>query len=678
MTKKGSLLLLISLVTAMNALSQQPTHQDADSTIRLNELIVNAYQLNTRHHQLPGSISLLTAEEMERGDGNSFAHALHAMPGIYMHSGTYATSRIVIRGVGSRTPYNTNRIKAYLNDIPITSSDGISTPEDIDLTGIARMEVIKGPASALYGSGLGGNINLYTPQGGGESGNALLQYGSFNTMKAAAGGNMQRNNLQIGGQVSHLRSDGHREHNRLRRTTLLSSGSWRQPSWSLSCTLLLIDMNAQIPSSIGKTLYETSPESAAANWKAVEGYKEYRRAIAGITLSNRLAENWNNRLTLFGNRTDSYERRPFNNLEDGTRGGGIRNRLSYHTERFDALLGVEWISDSYRWQLDLEGEQINRNRERRSQLNLFAMSYWRPAPAWNISLGGAVNSIRYRLTDLFPENGDQRGRRHFPAIFSPRLGINYAPSPLLALFASAGHGFSMPSPEETLLPEGEINRDLQPEQGMQYETGIRLNLFEGVTRLEATLYRIDLRNLLVTKRITEDIFTGINAGRTRHSGLELMLQQQLFRLRSFPGSLQLNASYTLSDNQFIDFEEEGISYNGKQLPGIPSEMAQVTLLWQPTKSWMLELQMQQVGKQFIDDANSVVNDAYLLTGIKATRHLHLRTAGRAALYAGINNLSNSRYAPMLTVNAVAFGNSEPRYYYPGMPRHFYTGILWSF
>lgn len=670
--------MLILLVVAMNTLSQEHTYQKTDSTIRLNELIVNAYQLNSRHHQLPGSISLLTTEEMERGDGNSFAQALHAMPGIYMHSGTYATSRIVIRGVGSRTPYNTNRIKAYLNDIPITSSDGISTPEDIDLTGIARMEVIKGPASALYGSGLGGNINLYTPQGGGESGNALIQYGSFNTMKAAAGGNMQRNNLQIGGQMSHLRSDGHRENNRLHRTTLLSSGSWRQPSWSLSYTLLLIDMNAQIPSSIGKSLFETSPESAAANWKAVEGYKEYQRAIAGITLSNRLAENWNNRLTLFGNRTNSYERRPFNNLEDGTRGGGIRNRLSYHRERFDALLGVEWISDSYRWQLDLEGEQINRNRERRSHLNLFAMTYWRPTPAWNISLGGAVNSIRYRLTDLFPENGDQSGRRRFPAVFSPRLGINYAPSPLLALFASAGHGFSMPSPEETLLPEGEINRDIRPEQGMQYETGVRLNLFKGFTRLEATLYRIDLRNLLVTKRITEDIFTGINAGRTRHSGLELMLQQQLFRLRSFPGSLQLNASYTLSDNQFIDFEEESISYNGKQLPGIPSEMAQVTLLWQPTKSWMLELQLQQVGKQYIDDANSVVNDAYLLTGIKATRHLHLRTAGRAALYAGINNLSNSRYAPMLTVNAVAFGNNEPRYYYPGMPRHFYTGIRWSF
>lgn len=678
MTGQRHLLLLLSLVVAINALSQHPSPQEADSIIPLNEVIVNAYQVNTRQHQLPGSISLLAGEEIVRGDGNSFANILHAMPGIYMHSGTYATSRIVIRGVGSRTPYNTNRIRSYLNDIPITSSDGISTPEDIDLLGIARMEVIKGPASALYGSGLGGNINLYTPQEGEDSGSALLQYGSFNTIKAAAGAQRQHNNLHMGIQMSHLRSDGHRDNNRLRHTTLLSSGRWQQPSWSLEYTLLLIDMNAQIPSSIGKTLYETSPVSAAANWKAVEGYKEYQRAIAGITLTNRLADSWSNRLTLFGRGTDSYERRPFNNLDDGTTGGGIRNRLSYHTERFDLLLGAEWLSDSYRWMLDRENEMVNNNREWRHQGTLFGMVYWRPAERWNISLGGAVNSIRYRLNDQFPDNGDQNGSRHFPLIISPRLGINYAPTSLLALYASVGHGFSMPSPEETLLPEGDINRELEPEQGIQYEAGMRLHLFNSATQLEASLYLINLNNLLVTKRLSEDIFTGINAGRTRHTGLELMWRQQLLHLSTFPGRLQLNANYTISRNRFIAFTDNGERYDGNKLPGIPAAVTQAALQWRPLPQLSVEAQLQQIGTQYIDDANSLINEGYFLGNLKASWRCRAARKGDVLLFAGVNNFTNTHYAAMLTVNAVAFGTAEPRYYYPGMPRHYYGGLSWHF
>ena len=678
MNEQKTILLLFICSLVLNASAQHSTTGDADSTIRLDEVIVNAYQVNTRLHQVPGSISLLSGDEIQSGDGNNFARILHSLPGIYMHSGTYATSRIVIRGVGSRTPYNTNRIKSYLNDIPITSSDGISSPEDIDLSGISRMEVIKGPASALYGSGLGGNINLYTPQPDRNSGSTLLQQGSYNTIKAAVGGSLHKNNTSVGGSMSHLRSDGHRENNHFRRTSLLSSGTWRQPAWSLAYTLLLIDMLAQIPSSIGKTLFDTSPASAAANWKAVEGYKEYQRAIAGITLTNRLSDSWSNQLTVFGRWVDSYERRPFNNLQDGTSGGGFRNKLNYHAARFDLLLGMEWISDSYRWELDLEEEMINRNRERRHHGNLFGMAYWRPAAAWNISLGGAVNRINYSLTDQFPDNGDQSGKRHFPLIFSPRLGVNYAPSPQAALYASVGHGFSMPSPEEALLPEGDINRSIKPEQGIQYEAGLRLNLFCHATQLEASLYLIDLNNLLVTKRLTEDIFTGINAGKTRHAGLELMLRQRLFALPSFPGSLLLNANYTYSRNRFIEFTDHEVRYDGHNLPGIPSHITQAGLRWSPVSPLIAEAQFQYIGPQFIDDANTLTQEGYFLAGLKASWQFSTGRTGRLNLFMGVNNLTNTHYASMLTVNAVAFGTAEPRYYYPGMPRHFYAGISWGF
>jgi iron complex outermembrane receptor protein len=51
--------------------------------------------------------------------------------------------------------------------------------------------------------------------------------------------------------------------------------------------------------------------------------------------------------------------------------------------------------------------------------------------------------------------------------------------------------------------------------------------------------------------------------------------------------------------------------------------------------------------------------------------------GYFELYAGIINLDNTHYSPMITVNAVAFGNAEPRYYYPGLPRHYYGGVRFN-
>jgi iron complex outermembrane receptor protein len=677
MNIKIYIIILYAFFGVLSSFAQGINKEEKDTAIYLNEVFVNAYQINTRQHQVPGAISVLSEEEIRNTDGNNFSHTLHTIPGIFMHSGTYATSRIIIRGVGSRTPYNTNRIKSYLNDIPITSSDGISTPEDIDLMGIGRMEVIKGPASALYGSGLGGNINLYTPNRSGNYAESLIQYGSFNTIKAAAGGNYSKGNLNIWSNMSHLYSDGYRENSKYKRTSLLSSGMWQQERFSIEYTLILIDLNSQIPSSVGKTLYEINPRAAATNWKDIEGFKEYQRAIAGVTLTNRLASNWNNKFTVFGRWADSYERRPFNNLDDGTSGGGLRNRLSYNNSHWDALVGFEWVNDVYHWQMDVNEVLINNNRETRNNYNLFGMVYLRPTSKWNISIGGAVNRVNYQLIDQYSENGDQSGKRNFPAIFSPRFGVNYAPSSLIAFYGSVGHGFSMPSPEETLLPEGDINNDLKPEQGIQYEFGTRVNLFNNATRFEISVYRIDLTNLLVTKRITEDLFTGINAGETKHWGIEFMLNQNIFKFTSFPGRMDLSTNYTWSSNKFIDFFDNEQLFNGNLLPGIPSHIAHTFIKWQPLKRFSIDSQFQFVGKQYIDDANKILNYSYFLSTLKAIYRLPNSKFGYFELFVGVINLSNTHYSPMLTVNAVAFGNAEPRYFYPGLPRHYYGGVRFN-
>ena len=89
------------------------------------------------------------------------------------------------------------------------------------------------------------------------------------------------------------------------------------------------------------------------------------------------------------------------------------------------------------------------------------------------------------------------------------------------------------------------------------------------------------------------------------------------------------------------------------------------------------MRFQYTGEQFIKDANTETNAGYFLSDVKASCSFNTKS-GKFELFAGINNLTDTHYSPMLTVNAVAFGNAEPRYYYPGLPRHFYGGISWDF
>ena len=82
-----------------------------------------------------------------------------------MHNGTLNTNRITIRGIGSRNLFGTSKIRAYYGDIPLTNGSGETTIEDIELESIARMEILKGPSSSLYGAGLGGSIQLIPDKG---------------------------------------------------------------------------------------------------------------------------------------------------------------------------------------------------------------------------------------------------------------------------------------------------------------------------------------------------------------------------------------------------------------------------------------------------------------------------------------------------------------------------------
>ena len=67
---------------------------------------------------------------LQRSDQSIISQSLNQVPGVYMHSGALNTNRIVIRGMGARTPFSTNKIRAYYGEIPLTDGVGETTLED--------------------------------------------------------------------------------------------------------------------------------------------------------------------------------------------------------------------------------------------------------------------------------------------------------------------------------------------------------------------------------------------------------------------------------------------------------------------------------------------------------------------------------------------------------------------
>lgn len=645
-----------------------------DSAILLAEALVESYQGLSKLHKIPGSLTLTDNRQILLSDGTNLSYVLNSLPGLSMQSGTYATNRIVIRGMGSRTPYNTNRIRSYLNDFPITSSDGLSSPEEVDLHLTGRIEIIKGPSSALYGSGLGGTINLFTPFKRVTNWRIGFQYGSFNTLKTSLSGNFYNKHSIVYSSLSNLQSEGYRQNNQFRRTTFFTGWQWEKDKWKIQHTLIFMDVMAGIPSSLGKTLFENEPSAAAPNWNAVGGFKKYRKGLIGSHIVYGAGQKFSNKFSVFVKFNDGYEKRPFNNLDDQSAGIGFRDKLTLKFKNLEWISGLEIISESYQWKIDTTGVSLNKNRELRYHFNLFSLIYYKPSEKLNISLAGALNHSAYQLKDLFPENGNQSGKRIFPLIISPRLGINFAPDDHLAFYASAGKGFSLPSPEETLLPGGDVNPDIEPEQGWQIETGFRVALFNRRCEIDATIYHIGLHNLLVTKRLTEDIFTGINAGKTNHTGFEILMNAGILKYRNFPGFIDATISYTASLNRFVEFEDDGQVFNGNELPGIPRQMGQISLVWKPMEFIQANIQMQYTGKQYVNDQNTLDYNGYFLGNIKVQTAFKTKKNNMIEIFTGLNNITNIHYASMLVVNALGFGASEPRYYYPGLPRNVYFGF----
>lgn len=687
---------LIPMVLFLLFLSTPLFSQAKKDTITLSEIFLKSSPIKNVLQKSAAAVSVISTADINKTDGISFAPILNKIPGVIMQQGTANTNRISIRGIGSRSQYATNRIKAYFDGIPITSAEGETVIEDIDLAAIEKIEIIKGPNSSSFGSGMGGVIHLFSKETPTLESYAKYNttYGSYGLLQSriAAGHSTEKTSLFT--SYSDLESREFRANSAYNRKNFnLFAKQKMATKGTLSFVGIYTKLKAYLPSSLSEKDFINNPERAATTWAAAQGNKSYDKFLMGIGYDHQFSEKWSLNSSVFSIFKDSYEARPFDILAEKTNNLGLRLNLNYKDNLFsmpiELSFGTEIATEKYHNSLyknlylsqagqgSLEGDKFSSNEQNRNYANYFIqMEFW-ISKNLHVESGLALNTTKYSLKDVFTSNSMAQDYA-FGILVSPRIGLSYKVGNQKNIYTSISKGFSVPTVAETLTPTGQINSELKPEIGWNYEIGFKGNWLSNKLYTELALFSAQIENLLVARRTAEDQYVGINAGSSSHLGVEFLVN---YNLLNSP-NLKINPyiSGVLNHFRFKDFVDGDFDYSGNSLTNVPKNQVNFGLDINTKKGWRINTSFRTVGKMPINDANSLYTDAYALLDIKTTYAFRILEYLKTELTAGINNALNEKYAASIVPNALGFGTAPARYYYPGNPVNYYGGfsVSWLF
>ncbi len=609
---------------------------------------------------------------IEKIDIQNPANLYNMSPGLFMHSGALNTNRLTIRGIGSRSPFSTKKIKAYLNNIPLTNGVGETNLEDINLAIVDEINIYKGPTMPRFGAGLGGVVHYrtYSHKRFKNSITNTTSFASFNSIHNNINYNYAQEGILFSLNNDFLKSEGYRENNNYQRQNISGFAQADFDNDVLSIFVNHTLLEAQIPSGLNIQDFELNPSLAAANWKSAQGYEDYNKTQVGITHQRTFKNDWSSSVTGFINTLQNYERRPFNVLTQNAKAIGTRFEVlkDFWDINSKMRFGGELFSEFEEWStyetLEIgQGNILSDNFEKRNYFNLF--TEWRYMwNRFNLDFGLNFNSTRFELLDRFIADGeDQSGNYNFDPTFSPFVSFSYQKLSKL-IYTTFSHGFSAPTLEETLTPSGLINLDIQPETGWNLEFGYK----EAIRNFyyDFTLYNMWVENLLVAERVTEDQFIGVNAGKSMHPGLEAEIGYQRQKGNK---NFKIQSSYQYQPHHFTEFVNRDIDFAGKRLPGNPDHKLN-TFLEYSYNSAHIKVSNLFVSKMFADDNNSIEVESYNITNVSLSYNLLKKNGWEIFTGFNLNNIFDIHYASMISVNPRSFGTSLPRYLYAGLPRNF--------
>lgn len=645
----------------------------------LDEIVVAATRIESSVRNVPRSISLVRQERIRNATQRlGIDEALAVVPGLYMQN-RYNFSqdlRVSLRGFGARSSFGIRGIRIYVDGIPETLPDGQGQVDSIDLGSTSRIEVLRGPASSLYGNASGGVIAVETELGDTapfvEAGWAAGELG-FERYHVKTGGSLDAVDYLF--NVSTQSVDGYRDHSEMRGHLLNGKlGIALNESDKLIVALNHTDQpESEDAGGIDAAQAAADPRSARdlnVDFNAGEALSQqrlgfvYERPRAGGELMLRNYYVWRD----FGNQLPFVDggavdlQRFFWGLgAQYTLGRGLPesvnltagfdvDRQDDDRKRFDNLQGVD-------------GPLVFDQQEKVDSAGIYLQGQYAISDDWTLSAGLRYDEVTFEIDDRYLVDGDDSGKIEFSEV-SPSLGIN-ADFGEHIVFASFSSAFETPTTTELANPDasGGFNPSLRPQLADNYELGIKGERFD--TFYELSVFHIDIEDELIPFELPA--FPGRtfyqNAGTSDRSGVEAALAWQGEK------GWAADVSWTWSDFAFDEFaDDSGNDFGGKALPGLPEHFGYAGVSYDSDAGWHARLEAIYSGSLYADNANEASVDSYVVTNFRASRALE-SGPWRVRPYVGINNLFNERYNSNIRINA--FG---ARFYEPAPGRNFYAGI----
>jgi iron complex outermembrane receptor protein len=702
----GSLFALLGTGTALRAQGGDPVADTARAdSVRATQLAVvrvEGTRGTSADGRSPWAVGAQEARALRRAQATvGIDEALANIPGVVIANRyNYAVDqRLSIRGAGSRANFGIRGVKVLLDGIPQSLPDGQSQLTNVDLAALARVEVLRGSASSLYGNGSGGVIAFTSDLTAPDRLGATLRAtgGSFGLLKTQA--RVSGRSGRAVGAVSLSRTiiDGARQY---------SAADTRQVMGALDLQRadgIVVALRAGTsetpmslnPGALTPAEYAANRDSAAATNVARGASKEVTQHYASVRASHESARrSW--AVAVYG-----QDRFLTNALAAPPPGGGPANAGTFNT--LDRAVGGARADGSWllagRWAprlaggIDLQRAADDRKNERATggrptapedtvllrqdetmtSIGPFAHLQLQPTDRVIVSVGGRWDRIGFAVEDRFLGDGDDDSAERTMHAASGHLGAVWLVRDAFAPYVNLSTAFETPTTTELAIrpdDSGGFNPELDPQRLRTVEVGARGRIGGRIS------YELSLFETVTSDAIVQYLETGTrayfrNAGETRNRGIELGMQGRVTPW------MTASVAWTHADYRFVEYRVPVApapaldTLDGNVLGGVPNNVVRLGLRT-AFGGFALDADHTLQGAMWSDDANTPA----LRADGWGTGQLNLRASWSGVLsglrvepFIAVQNALNVDYVSAVTLNG-AFN----RVLEPAPLRNWYVGL----